>query len=48
MICHVRPKAKDSTDLTPTPQGFMGPKRAFWLNREYIHNLVMANLENPE
>ncbi|MCX4369038.1 MAG: MutH/Sau3AI family endonuclease [Duncaniella sp.] len=48
MICHVRPKAKDSSDLTPTPQGFMGPKRAFWLNREYIHNLVLTNLEDSE
>lgn len=45
MICHVRPKAKDSSDLTPTPQGTMGPKKAFWLNREYIHNLVKANIE---
>lgn len=48
LICHVRPKAKASSDLTPTPQGTMGPKRAFWLNREYIHNLVIANLEKSK
>lgn len=43
MICHVRPKARNSSDMTPTPQGAMGPKKAFWLNRGYIQNLVKAN-----
>lgn len=44
-ICHVRPKAKDSKDLAPTPQGGMKPKKAFWLNRGYIYNIIKTNIE---
>lgn len=44
LICHVRPKAKNSLDLTPTPQGKMMPKKAFWLNREYVYNIVKSNM----
>lgn len=41
-ICHVRPKAVNSLDLTPTPDGGMGPKKAFWLNRGYILSVVRS------
>lgn len=46
LICHVRPKAKDSSDLIKTPQDTMAPKKAFWLNRDYVHNIVKSNLYN--
>ena len=45
MICHVRPKAKNSMDLTPNPQGDKSLKKAFWLNREYILKIVKSNIE---
>lgn len=44
MICHVRPKARNSSDLTPTPQGTMGPKKAFWLNSKYVLKVVNSNM----
>ncbi len=41
MIYHVRPKARDSKDKTNTPQGFLAPKKAFWLNRDYVYSIVL-------
>ncbi len=35
-VAHVRPKAADSKDTIPTPQGLMLPKKCFWLNKKYI------------
>lgn len=43
MICHVRPKAKDSSDLQPTRFGLQ-KKKGYWLNREYILKVVKENL----
>lgn len=40
MICHVRPKARDSRDFAPTPQGGMAPKKAYWLNSNYIRRII--------
>lgn len=48
MICHVRPKAKNASDLIPTPQGGTEPKKAFWLNRNYIHKIVMDHIGKPK
>lgn len=45
-ICHVRPKAKDSHDLMLTPQGTYERKKGYWLNRNYILNIVRQNLNN--
>lgn len=39
-ICHVRPKAKDSSDLTETATGRMVGKKAYWLNHSYIREVV--------
>lgn len=39
-ICHVRPKAKNSHDLTITPQGTREKKMCYWLNRRYIMNII--------
>lgn len=44
MICHVRPKARDSHDLMETADGSMQKKKCFWLNRDYILKVVQANL----
>lgn len=40
---HVRPKARDSHDLTPTPQGTMEKKKAFWINRAYVLRTIRDN-----
>lgn len=39
-VAHVRPKARDGRDKIPTPQGEMHVKQCFWLNREYIGEIV--------
>ena len=42
-VAHVRPKAKNSEDKIPTPQGDFHTRQAFWLNKKYIEQ-VLANL----
>ncbi len=44
-ICHVRPKAKDSSDKMDTPYGPQ-LKRGYWLNRQYILNIVNRHLKS--
>lgn len=39
-ICHVRPKAVNAHDLTISPSGLPAPKKAFWLNRQYILQII--------
>lgn len=39
-ICHVRPHARDSHDLMLTPQGTYEKKKCYWLNRNYILNII--------
>lgn len=39
-ICHVRPKAKDHTDTTETVTGKMVLKKGYWLNAEYILDVI--------
>jgi DNA mismatch repair protein MutH len=39
-VSHVRPKARDSRDTLPLPNGMHFPKQAFWLNREYVADVV--------
>ncbi len=43
-VCHVRPKAKDNSDKMTTPSGRMETKKAYWLNAEYILEIVNANM----
>lgn len=43
-LCHVRPHAVDSHDLMLTPQGTYEKKKSYWLNRNYILQVVNANL----
>lgn len=42
-ICHVRPKAKDNDDKMETPSGKMVTKKGYWLNADYIHEVVINN-----
>ena len=39
-VAHVRPKAKDSSDTYPLPDGRRMTKQCFWLNRKYIESIV--------
>ena len=39
-VAHVRPKARNSGDTLPTPQGTRLVKKCFWLNRGYIANII--------
>lgn len=43
-ICHVRPKAKDSTDTMETVSGRKVPKKGYWLNADYILDIVNKNI----
>lgn len=42
-IAHIRPKAKDSSDVMITPQGTMERKKCFWLNAKYIKQQIEKN-----
>jgi len=39
-LCHIRPKGKDGSDKIALPDGKMIAKQAFWLDKEYIGNLI--------
>ena len=39
-ICHIRPKARDGKDQVELPDGQRITKQCYWLNREYIAEIV--------
>ena len=39
-ICHTRPHARNSNDTYELPDGRKLVKKCFWLDREYILNIV--------
>ena len=39
-LCHIRPKGRNGEDKTLLPDGQMIAKQAFWLDREYIANII--------
>ena len=41
-VCHVRPKAQNAADTMPTPQGGHAKKLCYWLNRQYVLDIVNA------
>lgn len=43
-ICHVRPHANDHNDVLPTPQGGVLTKKSFWLNNDYILDVVVDGM----
>lgn len=45
-ICHVRPKAKNAEDLMPTKLFGLQKKKAYWLNRKYIVDIVSEYLKD--
>lgn len=44
-VAHVRPKATNSLDTLPTPQGENLVKKGFWLNRGYIENVICSLID---
>lgn len=44
-IFHVRPKAKNASDMTDTPQGGKAKKMCYWLNRDYVLGIVKEHLQ---
>lgn len=45
-ICHVRPKAKDNSDKMKTISGKMVTKKGYWLNADYILEVVNTFINN--
>ena len=43
-VCHIRPKGRNRKDLTETPQGGMTKRLCYWLNRDYVLNVVNEHL----
>lgn len=39
-VAHIRPKAKDGSDKTTLPDGQSITKQCYWLNREYIAEII--------
>jgi DNA mismatch repair protein MutH len=39
-VAHVRPKARNAADVLPTPQGDFHTKQCFWLNQNYIQEVI--------
>lgn len=39
-VCHVRPKAKNSKDTYPLPDGREMTKQGFWLDKKYIKSIL--------
>ena len=42
-VAHVRPKGRDSKDLALTPSGEMKVKQCFWLNKNYIADVLTSS-----
>ncbi len=40
---HIRPHGRNSSDVDTLPDGTVWPKRSFWLNKEFIGELVRRN-----
>ena len=47
-VCHVRPKAKNAADMAETPEGGMAKKLCYWLNRDYVLNIVNEAARNEK
>lgn len=39
-VCHIRPKGRDGSDKIQLPDGQMIAKQCYWLNREYVADIV--------
>lgn len=45
-VGHVRPHARDKADTFPTPQDGAETKKSFWLNNDYIRNIIEKSINN--
>lgn len=43
-VGHVRPHARDASDKYETPQGSFETKKSFWLNNDYVLNVIKKEL----
>ena len=43
-VGHIRPHAKDSSDVYLTPQGTLKTKKSFWLNNDYLQSVIEKSL----
>ena len=44
--CHVRPHARDASDVIPQPHGNPTVKKCFWLNQTYLQEEITKTLES--
>ncbi len=44
-VGHVRPHARDISDTYPTPQGTAQTKKSFWLNNDYVRDVIIKELK---
>lgn len=44
--CHVRPHARDASDVIPQPHGNPTVKKCFWLNQAYLQEEIAKTLES--
>jgi len=44
-VGHIRPHARDASDLIITPQGTMQKKKSFWINRKYIYDVIQKKIK---
>ena len=44
--CHVRPHARDASDVIPQPHGNPTVKKCFWLNQTYLQEEIAKTLES--
>ncbi|MCM3758510.1 restriction endonuclease [Sporosarcina aquimarina] len=45
-LCHIRPKGRDGSDKVPLPDGRMIAKQCFWIDREYIGELISEEFDD--
>lgn len=45
-VCHVRPKGRDSNDLMLTISNTWQKKYCYWLNRQYVLNIIKENISD--
>ena len=47
-VCHIRPKAKDSSIKVLLPDGKFITKQSYWLNKEFINKYIPERLKKSK
>lgn len=47
-VCHIRPKAKDSSIKVPLPDGQLITKQSYWLNKEFVAKYIPEQLKRSK